>query len=704
MKTLTFLLAAILIGTSPTIAQLADLQSRVDALYTSGSYDSALVYARKIVAVQPDNPHSWYGMAYLHSLAGHVDSSLIWLDGAVTRGFVDYMHFELDSDLDAIRSDPRYRSILGKARAKARQAALEKSLVIREGEWTPFALGKPGKLPRVEAKISFDKHALLLHATVHDAHFKDGERAWRYGDGFMLNVALPDDDSSEATNRFHAFGFSRERGQPVSVLVNRDGTYFLRMIPDILPAISIDTISMTAAYAIRIPWNQLYPLHPLLHPRAGINIRYTSQGDDGNRIFLDYLESAHFDTERTPLRQFAPVTFTYRDRSPLSISGQVEDRLTAHDTGRVSLAVWSPEQRHYALRLFINDESGKHVWAWTLEEILEPGRTIMRYQFQLPPHPGGYRLSAALGDSVRWEEPLYRYDAGALEEIRTLTGRLTTHESSPERASSLEGLRYRIETLDERIQSFSDRSDLEQVQRDVADVISLAHAFELSGTIYGRPGPLLSAFHSPLDSTLQPFSIIFPEGYERSKRYRLVVGLHGSGVDEIGYAGSTARNIKDHDAIVLAPRGRDLSGWWRGKDEADAAFLIGLLKRIIPIERTLCIGFSMGGYGTWRMSMLHQELFDAAVIISGTPVPPGRTETDDDMRNHLGRGKALSYLVIHGTEDRALPVGDTDQFVGLLKDAGYDIRYIRVQGAGHGNMDFGPELRRWMGEKLPNSK
>ena len=704
MKLLAFALIVFLFGSSSTIAQVAGLQVKVEALYAAGSYDSALVYARKVVALQPDDPHGWYGMAYLYSLAGQIDSSLIWLDGAVTRGFIDYLHFELDSDIDAIRSDPRYKRILEKARGKALHAAKEKALVVREGEWTPVVLGHPGELPRVEARISFDQNALLLRATVHDAHFKDGERAWRYGDGFMVNVVLPKDDSSESTDRFHAFGFSRERGKPVSVLVNKDGAYSLQRIADMLPTISIDTVSMTAEYDMRISWKQLYPLHPLLHTRAGLNIRYTSQGDDGRRTFLDYVETSHFDTERTRLRRFAPVTFAYRDRSPLSISGRVESRLTSGDSGNVSIAVWSPERRGYSIRLSVHDQSGSEVWAGLSGGILQPGRSISQSSFRLPPGAGRYRLAATLEDSLRWEEPLYRYDVRALERIRTMTASSLKQENSLERSSSLEGLRFRIETLNEHIQTFSDRSDLDYLRRDMEDVVSLADIFESSGSIYGRPGQLLSAFRSPFDSTLQPFSIILPGGYERSKRYRLFVGLHGSGVDEIGYAAATARNLKDHNAVVLAPRGRDLSGWWRGKDEVDAAYLIGVVKSLLSVESTLCVGFSMGGYGAWRMSMLHPELFDAAVIISGTPVPPGRAEEDDDMRNHVGRGKELSYLVIHGTDDRALPVGDTDQFVGLLKEAGYDVRYIRVQGAGHGNMEFGEEFGRWMGEKFPKSK
>ena len=701
MKLPSLLLLVLISGYAcVTNAQTANLRARVDSFYSSGEFDSALVYARRLAELEADNPSGWYRMAYLFSLNGQVDSSLAWLDNSITHGFLDYLHFELDSDLNAVRSDPRYRTIIERARKEALRAADQKALLILEGEWTPLVLESDNALPKVEAELSFDQSALLIRATVHDAHFKDGDRSWRYGDGFTVNFALPGDDSSGYTNRFDAFGFSRELGRPVSVLVNRDGTYFLRRLDDMPPRIEIDTISMTARYYIRIPWARLFPFHPLLNPRAGVNIRYTSQADDGDRIRLTYLDNVYFDSERTPLRRFAPVSFVYREASPLTFAGRLGSRLTTEDAGQVSFSVWSPVQMKLSIQLSVRDQTGKQVWTGTAGGKIPAGRTMISSSFQLPPDPGSYRVRAAIPDSLVWEESLYRYEARNLGGIRTLVDRPSADGESLEHASSAEALRYRTDALNERIRIFTDRSDLEALRRDIEDVSSLARMFESGGTIYGRRGYLLSAFHSSLDSSLQPFSIVFPEGYDRSKRYRLYVGLHGSGVDEVSFALATAQNVRDPNAIILAPRGRDLSGWWRGKDELDVAQLVENIKAMLPIEKTLCLGFSMGGYGTWRMSMLHPELFDAAAIISGTPVPPGRLEQGDDLRTHIGGGRELSYIVFHGTEDRSLPIDDTDRFVEMLKDAAYDVRYIRIQGAGHGNMDVGRQFGQWMEEKF----
>jgi predicted esterase len=459
-------------------------------------------------------------------------------------------------------------------------------------------------------------------------------------------------------------------------------------------------MAMTATYVMRIPWARLMPFHPLLDPRGGFNIQYTSQANDGRATHLTYLDDTHFDSERTPLRRFAPMTFLYRNGSPFSLAGRIESRLMAVDSGSVTFAVRSPERQEVSLGLAVHGQTGQEVWKESAGTMLPHGRMMLRHSFPIPPVPGSYKLVATLGDSLRWEETFCRYDDTALARVRVFIDRSPAVGYSLERISSLESLQFGLDILDERIRTFTGRDDPSAVLHDVQVLLSLARAFESNGTIYGRGGYLLSAFRSPIDSSLQPYSVILPEGYDTSKRYRLYVALHGSGVDEVRFAHAAARNIKDPDAIFVAPRGRDLSGWWRELDEVDAAYLIQMVKTMLPVEKTLCFGFSMGGYGTWRMSFLHPELFDGAAIISGTPVPPGGAGKADDMRTHIGKGKGLGYLVFHGTEDRALPITDTDHFVDMLKGAGYDVTYVRVQGAGHGNMEFGEGFGRWVMDKF----
>jgi len=108
----------------------------------------------------------------------------------------------------------------------------------------------------------------------------------------------------------------------------------------------------------------------------------------------------------------------------------------------------------------------------------------------------------------------------------------------------------------------------------------------------------------------------------------------------------------------------------------------------------------MGGYGVWRMSFLHPELFDAAICVSGPPGPWRGDPQQNDMRNHIGKGKNLKYLVIHGTNDHAVDIKDTDDFMEKLKTDGYDVEYIRVDGGGHGNFSVKEMVMKWLEGKF----
>lgn len=46
----------------------------------------------------------------------------------------------------------------------------------------------------------------------------------------------------------------------------------------------------------------------------------------------------------------------------------------------------------------------------------------------------------------------------------------------------------------------------------------------------------------------------------------------------------------------------------------------------------------------------------------------------------IENGKDLLYLVINGTEGRAVNIKATDQFIEALKASGYKVDYICVEG------------------------
>jgi len=156
--------------------------------------------------------------------------------------------------------------------------------------------------------------------------------------------------------------------------------------------------------------------------------------------------------------------------------------------------------------------------------------------------------------------------------------------------------------------------------------------------------------------------------------------------------------------IIVGPRGRGLSDNYIGPSEQDVIDVLQTVKNIINIRKTFLCGFSMGGFGAWYISFRHPQYFDGVAVISGRRFAPlaGDVVPEHDMRNYVGNAKNLPYLVIHGTEDRAVNIGPTDDFVELLKKSGYQVEYIRVEGAGHGDFDSGPYVTEWL-KRLKNT-
>ena len=200
-----------------------------------------------------------------------------------------------------------------------------KEIVLKEGNWEKVELIPDSTLPLIDLSISFDNKALLIKASVKDNHFKDGEKSWRYGDGFYINFAVPLNSSQNSSDKFHGFGFSIVNKKPVSVLVNKDGQYFPKLDPPPLPLIKIDSTDSggikTAEYLIQIPWKNVHPFDPLKDARGGINIVYVSQAGSiqsagGNsRIIKMAEDDNNYDTELTNFRKFIPLKFVTSPKS-----------------------------------------------------------------------------------------------------------------------------------------------------------------------------------------------------------------------------------------------------------------------------------------------------------------------------------------------------------------------------------------------------
>jgi poly(3-hydroxybutyrate) depolymerase len=133
-----------------------------------------------------------------------------------------------------------------------------------------------------------------------------------------------------------------------------------------------------------------------------------------------------------------------------------------------------------------------------------------------------------------------------------------------------------------------------------------------------RKGKVARAFVSAVDGSVQPYGVIVPAKYDRSKPIRLDVVLHGSskpvGVSELRFLSrfDDDKSAPEQDYIELHPLGR-VENCYRWAGETDVFEAIEAVCRNYKIDRDRIVlrGMSMGASGTWHLGLKHPDRFVA---------------------------------------------------------------------------------------------
>ena len=83
-----------------------------NGLVALGEKDQGLEWARQALAMDPDEPMVLYNVACIQSLAGQTEEAICSLEKAVRSGLTQKGWVEHDSNLDPLRSHPRYRDLI----------------------------------------------------------------------------------------------------------------------------------------------------------------------------------------------------------------------------------------------------------------------------------------------------------------------------------------------------------------------------------------------------------------------------------------------------------------------------------------------------------------------------------------------------------------------------------------------------------------
>ncbi len=216
-----------------------------------------------------------------------------------------------------------------------------------------------------------------------------------------------------------------------------------------------------------------------------------------------------------------------------------------------------------------------------------------------------------------------------------------------------------------------------------------------------------------------PYRLLLPEGYEKDKKYPLVIFLHGAGErgndNEKQLAHGGALFIKEENrlkypAIVVFPQCSQQSFWSNvkiagngtnrvfeftngGTPTVPMQLVMELVKELnskygIKQRQVYVMGLSMGGMGTFELVNRMPKTFAAAIPICGG----ADTATAANL-------KKTKWWVFHGSKDDIVLPRYSEEMVAAMKKNKVSVKFTLFPEANHNSWDPAfaqPGLMNWL--------
>lgn len=241
------------------------------------------------------------------------------------------------------------------------------------------------------------------------------------------------------------------------------------------------------------------------------------------------------------------------------------------------------------------------------------------------------------------------------------------------------------------------------------------------GPVHGG-GFVRLAYTDPVDGSVQYARAYLPPDYEASRRWPLIVYLHGFNPDNPAYerwwsVDQRHSNVADrHRTIVVEVHGRG-NAQYVGIGEEDVLRALKEAKARLSVDedRVYLTGESMGGHGTWFVASRHPDLFAAIAPVyggwdfrlsdvsgSGPALSSARNAREAFLQDTVGSFTSAENLlnvpiyVQHGDVDHSVSVAHSRHIVGMLQRWGYTVRYREHVGRGHEDLGVREEIADWL--------
>jgi predicted peptidase len=251
--------------------------------------------------------------------------------------------------------------------------------------------------------------------------------------------------------------------------------------------------------------------------------------------------------------------------------------------------------------------------------------------------------------------------------------------------------------------------------------IVICMAFSFLATAQNKSSFDRGSFIAKTDTL--PYRILFPENFDPTQKYPLVIILHGSGERgnnneaQLKYGTDIFLNPtlrQKFPAIVVFPQCPNDSFWSNVQFGTDSVthkrkflfqtvnteptkamkLLMGLTQQLLDKpytdkKKVYVGGLSMGGMGTFELIGRKTKWFAAAISICG----------GDNTLNAPKYAKKVPMWIFHGAKDDVVPADHSYAMVEALRQAGADPRFTIYPNDGHNSWDHAfaePDLLPWL--------
>src|SRR4051794_16215691 len=204
---------------------------------------------------------------------------------------------------------------------------------------------------------------------------------------------------------------------------------------------------------------------------------------------------------------------------------------------------------------------------------------------------------------------------------------------------------------------------------------------------------------------VQPYSVCLPATYAAGRKLPLTLLLHSLALGQNQFAAIDPRLLHQvcdgRNSVVVTPLARGPACWYFDEGELDVWEVWARVTEQIGADpnRSVIAGYSMGGYGTYKLGLAYPEVFSQAVVLAGPPVcgvrllPDIEIPADPDPDSHCARegdtlrllvnARWLPFVIAHGLWDALVPFLGVLQQVLDLDRLAYRYRFIVYPSENH---------------------